>query len=84
MNKNKTKADSEFFFRQYLNEARRNLLEAIRIHEKAEHNNGQPCFNERVNAIAWLSHSLLLTPVNIEQLRELLADYDKTHQEHNH
>lgn len=75
--------DTEFLFRKYLDEARKNLLQAVKIHEQSDHA-GQPCFNERVNAIAWLSHALLLTPENIVQIGELLADYDKTHKKHNH
>ncbi len=57
--------DVEFLFQNYLKESREKLCNAMNVHEQATHN-GQPCIKERVNAIAWLCHALLLTQENVQ------------------
>lgn len=76
-------ATNETDFRTILNDVRGMLFNAMALHEKSEHN-GQPCFNERVNSIAWLAHALGLTVDNLQQLGELLSDYERTHHQHDH
>lgn len=66
---------------RYLEQARTALLNAMRVHEQADHS-GEPCSNERVNSIAWLCHAVLLKPENIEQLKKLLEEYDNHHHDH--
>lgn len=78
-----SKRENHNLFQRYLEQARTALLNAMRVHEEADHK-GEPCINERVNSIAWFCHSLLLRKENVAQIGEILADYDERHHEHNH
>ncbi len=69
-------SDEKSLFTSYLNQAKANLLSAMRVHEQADHD-GLVCINERVNSIARLCHALGMKQENIKQIGEILADYDK-------
>lgn len=64
--------------------AREFIFAATKMHESRGHD-GNVCWTERCNTIAFLCHALRLDDRHISQIREILAGYETRHHgEHNH
>ncbi len=67
-------------YKEEIYELRAQVLKTIGAHESAEHG-GEVCKLERVNLVAFICHSLQLTPEDFDAIKFALASYDHTHDE---
>lgn len=61
--------------------ARDLILGVIQKHERSEHQTAGVCMTERINAVAFIAHSLRVTPLHLFQVNDRLAEYERMHNE---
>jgi hypothetical protein len=66
-------------YKELLAEIRARVFEALDQHEKGPEHQGQPCWSERCNFIAFMCHSLGLNLEHFSVIAEVLESYGHDH-----